>query len=234
MSLRESHDPIHIVVDDREARCGVLEILNDMASVSVAVSRLTCGDYEVGEHLLFERKSLTDLAVSVKDGRLFRQGRRLAQAHKRGIIILEGTSRDLVSSGMRREALQGALITLTVFLGIPLLRSRNLRETVQLMLYTARQSRTIASGGLPRHGMRPHGKRRTQLHLLQGLPGIGPERAQSLLETFGSVEAVLTASKEELASINGIGAQTVESIHWAVHEPGTGYESSDEASDPFL
>jgi len=229
-----AQDLIRIVVDDREVRCGILEMLNDMASVSVAVSRLTCGDYEVGEHLLFERKTLTDLAISVKDGRIFRQGCRLAQTDRRGIIILEGTSSDLATSGMRREALQGALITLTVFLGIPLLRSRNLRETVQLMFYTARQSRTIARGGLPRHGMRPHGKRRTQLHILQGLPGIGPERAQRLLETFGSVEAVLTASKEELASINGIGAHTVESIHWAVHEPGIGYESSDEISDPFL
>jgi len=229
-----AQDPVHIVVDDREARCGILEIFNDMESVAVTVNRLACGDYEVEDNLVVERKTLIDLAVSVKDGRIFRQGCKLAQMNKRGIIILEGTSRNLASSGMRREALQGALITLTVFLGIPLLRSRNLRETIQLMLYTARQSRTITRGGLPRHGIRPHGKRRTQLHILQGLPGIGPERAQRLLETFGSVEAVLTASKEELASINGIGAHTVESIHWAVHESGTGYESYDEASDPFL
>jgi len=229
-----AQDPIRIVVDDREARCGILEILNDMESVSVTVSRLTCGDYEVGERLLFERKTLADLAVSIKDGRIFRQGRRLAQSPKRGIIILEGTSRDLASSGMRREALQGALITLTVFLGIPLLRSRNTRETARLMLYTARQSQTVASGGLPRHGVRPRGKRRTQLYILQGLPGIGPERAGMLLDTFGNIEAVLTASAEELSSIRGIGTHTAKAIQWAVHEPHPAYENSDEASDSFL
>jgi len=227
-------DPIHIVVDDHETRCGILDILDTMGSVSVAVERLTCGDYEVGEHLLFERKTLADLAVSVKDGRIFRQGCKLAQNPKKGIIILEGTSSDLVASGMRREALQGALITITVFLGIPLLRSQNLRETVRLMIYTARQSQSVASGAFPRHGVRPRGKRRTQIHILQGLPGVGPERACTLLNEFGSIEAILTASTEELSSIKGIGAHTAKAIHWAVHESDSGYGSSREDDDPCL
>jgi ERCC4-type nuclease len=227
-------DPIHIIVDDRETRCGILEILNAMESVSVTVSRLTCGDYKVEDNLIFERKTLPDLAISIKDGRIFRQGCRLAQSSKRGIIILEGTSRDLTSNGMRREALQGALISLTVFLGIPLLRSRNLQETADLILYTARQNRAVASGALPRHGIRPRGKRKTQLHILQGIPGLGPERAYTLLDKFGSVEAVLTASMEELVSIKGIGARTVNAIRWAVHEPDLEYDRSGEDSDLIL
>jgi len=102
------------------------------------------------------------------------------------------------------------------------------------MLYTARQSRAVASGALPRHGVRPRGKRRTQIHILQGLPGVGPERARMLLDTCGDIEAVLTASVEELSSIKGIGMHTAKVIHWAVHEPGSGYGSSREDSDPCL
>jgi len=226
--------PVHIVVDDRELRCGILEILATMESVSVTVERLTCGDYAVGENLLFERKILADLAVSIKDGRIFRQGCKLAQSPRRGIIILEGTGSDLASSGMRREALQGALITLSVFLGIPLLRSQNLQETARLMLYTARQSRSVASGALPRHSIRPRGKRRTQIHILQGLPGVGPERARTLLNEFGSIEAILTASAEELSSIKGIGTHTAKAIRWVVHEPDSGYSCSREDDDPCL
>ncbi|MDQ6965292.1 MAG: ERCC4 domain-containing protein, partial [Mariprofundaceae bacterium] len=218
--------PIRIVVDDREARCGILEMLNAMESFDVRVGRLTCGDFEVGDKLLFERKTLTDLAISIKDGRVFRQGCRLAQTNRRGIIILEGSGSDLASSDMRREALQGALISLAVFLGIPLLRSRNLQETAYLMLYTARQSRAITRGALPRPGVRPRGKRKTQLHILQGLPGVGPERAHTLLDSFGSIEAVLTASVEELAMIKGIGTHTAASIQWAVHESDSAYGSS--------
>ncbi len=224
-------NPIRIVVDDREQRSGMVEILATTESVSVSINRLACGDYEVDDKLLFERKALTDLAVSIKDGRLFRQAYRLAQSHKRGIIILEGTGRDLASSHMRREAVQGALISLTVFLGIPLLRSRNLQESARLMLYTALQNRAVASSALPRHGMRPRGKRKTQLHILQSIPGVGPERACTLLDSFGSVEAVLTASMEELLAIKGIGKQSVDAIHWAVHEPDVEYDVSVEDAD---
>jgi len=108
-------NPIRIVIDDREQRSGMVEMLQVNESVSLSISRLACGDYAVEDNLLFERKTLIDLVSSIKDGRLFRQACRLAQSHKRGIIILEGTSRDLASSKMRREAVQGALISLTVF-----------------------------------------------------------------------------------------------------------------------
>ncbi len=226
--------PVRIVVDDREQRSGMVELLAANESVSLSISRLTLGDYEVDDHLLFERKTLTDLAVSIKDGRIFHQGSRLAQSDKRGIIILEGTSRDLASSNMRREAVQGALISLSVFFGIPLLRSRNLQESAQLMLYTARQNRAIATGALSRHGIRPRGKRKTQLHILQGIPGVGPERAAALLDKFGSVEAVFTAGTEELLSIKGVGKNSVDAIHWAVRESEIEYGRFDEDSDPVL
>jgi ERCC4-type nuclease len=125
---------------------------------------------------------------------------------------------------MRRESLQGALITLIVFLGLPVLRSLDPRETVRLMLYAARQGRAMATGALPRRGKRPRGKLRTQLHILQGLPGVGPERARLLLEAFGSVEAVLSASEEALRSVDGIGLSTAERISWAIREPGSVYD----------
>jgi len=226
--------PIRIVVDDWEQRSGMVEILEANESVSLSIGRLACGDYAVDDNLLFERKTLIDLVSSIKDGRLFRQACRLTESHKRGIIILEGTSGDLVSTKMRREAVQGALISLTVFLGIPLLRSRNLQESTQLMLYTARQHRAVASGALPRHGIRPRGKRKTQIHILQGIPGVGPERACTLLDRFGSVEAVLTANMEELLAIKGIGKNTVDAIDWAVREPDIEYDKSGEDFDLIL
>jgi len=53
---------------------------------------------------------------------------------------------------------------------------------------------------------------------LQGLPGVGSERAARLLEAFGSVEAVVTATGEELQSVEGIGKHISEKIRWAVSE----------------
>jgi ERCC4-type nuclease len=213
-----------IVADDREAAGAVLAALQRREGVRLRVERLPVGDYRIDDGLLFERKTLTDLVASIKDGRLFAQGLRLAEAPLRSALILEGRSQDLADSHMRREAIQGALVTLTLFLGIPWLRSMDAEETASLMLYAARQGRAFAWGALPRKGRRPRGKTRVQNHILQGLPGIGPERARRLLDRFGSIEAVIAAPAEDLAAVPGIGKATAEGIRWAVREAAGPYD----------
>lgn len=222
--MREASQGFSIVADDREAQGAVVEALGRRASVCLRLSRLPVGDYRIDDALLFERKTLPDLVASIKDGRLFAQGLRLAQAPLRAAIILEGRSRDLADSRMRREAIQGALVTLTLFLGIPLLRSLDPEETANLMLFAARQGQTYASGALPRKGQRPRGKAHVQSHILQGLPGVGPERARRLLERFGTIEAVIAARADALASVPGIGKGTAQAIRWAVEEPRDLYD----------
>ena len=227
--------PVRVTVDDRERECGTVEALGALDGVEVVVERLPVGDYEVDGRLLFERKTLVDLVASIKDGRVFHQACRLASSPLHSVIILEGTANDLALSGMRREAIQGALITLTLILGMPLLRAKDADETTRLMVYAAKQVRRISTGAIYRGSFRPRGKRRTQLHILQGLPGIGPERAQRLLDEFGSVEAVFLAGAEELMEVSGIGAITAEAIRWAVGEESPEYVTgSREFDDPML
>ena len=217
--VMEASQSFSIVADDREARGPVVSALHRHDCVGLRIERLPAGDYLVDDALLLERKTLPDLVASIKDGRLFAQGLRLTQAPLRAAIILEGRSQDLADSRMRREAIQGALVTLTLFLGIPLLRSMDPEETARLILFAARQGRAYASGALPRKGARPRGKARVQSRLLQGLPGVGPERARRLLEWFGTVEAVIAAPADALAAVPGIGKGTAEAIRWAVQEP---------------
>jgi DNA excision repair protein ERCC-4 len=71
---------------------------------------------------------------------------------------------------------------------------------------------------LPRKGGRPRGKARVRSRILQGLPGVGPERARRLLDRFGTVGAVIAAPAEALVSVPGIGPGTAEAIRWAVQE----------------
>jgi ERCC4-type nuclease len=115
--------------------------------------------------------------------------------------------------------MQGALITVSVFYGLAVLRARDAAETARLLAYLGRQARRIASGALPRPGYRPKGRRARQLFVLQGLPGVGPGRAARLLDRFGSVEGVAVASAAELGEVNGIGETTAERIRWALEEP---------------
>lgn len=212
-------NPVSIQIDDRESRTQVAELLHQSPEFRVTVTRLNLGDYLIDGRFLFERKTLSDLVTAIVSGRLFTQALRLAATTLRPAIILEGTSRDLDGSGMRREAIQGALVTVTLFCGIPLLRTRTPEETVRTMLFVARQGQAYAKGALPRPGWRPRGKFARQIYILQGLPGIGPGRARRLLVRFNSVEAVMTAGAKDLRSVSGIGARLSERIRWTVEEP---------------
>ncbi|MGD2187610.1 MAG: ERCC4 domain-containing protein [Desulfobacterales bacterium] len=220
--------PVTVIADDRERNSEVIQFLSKMKNVSVGVKRLSLGDYLADNWLVFERKTLNDFARSIVDGRLFRQTIRLASAKYKSVMILEGTAKDLSETGVSREAMQGALITISLLLGIPVLRSIKPFETACLILYAAKQIRSISKGVFMRRGYRPKGKRKKQLFVLQGLPGVGSERAARLLDAFGSVEAVVTANGEELQTVAGIGKHIAEKIRWAVSERIQAYGVSDE------
>ena len=216
--------PLRIIVDDRERADGkVLASLVARDDVTVEIARLEVGDYRVERRVVVERKTAADFAASLIDGRLFQQAAALALAPERAVLTLEGREQEWRATGVRREALQGALITIGVFFGVAVLHSDAPEETARLLVYLGRQAQRAAQGGLPRPGYRPKGKRARQLFLLQGLPGVGPERAARLLERFGSVQAVVAASADDLATVDGIGEKTAAKMRWAVQEPVVEY-----------
>jgi excinuclease ABC subunit C len=56
--------------------------------------------------------------------------------------------------------------------------------------------------------------------LLDGLPGIGPARKRALLTHFGSPEAVVAASGEELQTVPGLPSKVGRDIHAYLHRAG--------------
>lgn len=210
------HRRITVRVDDREGRSGLVELLKLDPRFSVSVERLPVGDAVIDGWLLIERKSISDLAASIADGRLFRQAARLASCGLRPALILEGTGVDMLHLRMHRQAIQGALVSIALSYGIPILRSRNAEETVQLLLLAARQRARPVARPLPRPGKRPRGKKKLQVHILQGLPGVGPTKASRLIRLYGSVGRVVTAQEEELAAIPGFGPELAAKMRWAI------------------
>lgn len=224
-----------LLVDHRERRSELAVRLAAAPAWSVDFVQLDIGDYLIDDRILIERKSLADLVASIKDGRLFRQSLRLAAvigpSSGRGVarncaLLIEGSAADLRGSKMSGASLRAALATVSLFLGVPVLRSTNAAESAQLLESIANQNAKIASGGLPRMGVRPKGKRSLQLHLLQGLPGIGPGRAARLLDHFGSVRAVMAADAVELRTVKGIGSTSARKIVWSVAEEPASYTTS--------
>lgn len=216
--------PVAVVADDRECRGPLPAVLAADDDIDLRVRRLAVGDYLVERRFLFERKTLGDLTVSIASGRLFKQALRLTEpGAQHPAIILEGTTREFRDSGMSREAILGALVSISLFIGLPVLRSRGPQETARLFHYVSRQGRAMVHGAIRRPGQRPKGKTALQRHLLQGLPGVGPLRAAALLNQFGSVQNVVNADSEELVGVDGIGKKTARRIERAVRESTAHY-----------
>jgi ERCC4-type nuclease len=216
---QENNDPVRITADDRESKSDVIKSLLEIEEVNVSIQRLSGGDYRINRRVIVERKTIKDFAISIVDGRLFRQMIRLANSTSQGVLILEGTAADTLDLKITRASIQGALINISLILGIPVLRSRNPSESARLMVYIGRQLKSMTRGGMQRHGYRPRGNRKRQLFILQGLPGIGPQKAGRLLDRFGSVEAAISARSDELQTVDGIGKSIADRIRWVVSDP---------------
>ncbi|WP_257282835.1 helix-hairpin-helix domain-containing protein [Endozoicomonas sp. SESOKO1] len=67
---------------------------------------------------------------------------------------------------------------------------------------------------------------RQKLNMLQCLPGVGSLKARALLQKFGSIEAVLLSTVEELAQTRGIGRKTAQGIKQMVMHSHAGTTGS--------
>ena len=91
------------------------------------------------ERVIFERKSLYDLAASIKDGRYNEQSYRLNnyQHDNHNIIyIIEGDLEryNATKGRMDKKTLYSAIIALNYFKGFSLIRTKNINETCELVV----------------------------------------------------------------------------------------------------
>jgi ERCC4-type nuclease len=93
--------------------------------------------------VLFERKSLNDLAASIQDGRYKEQSFRLTQTtdfHNHNIIyIIEGdiARYDAKHSRISKSALQSAMVSLLYYKGFSVIRTMSVGETAEFILHFA-------------------------------------------------------------------------------------------------
>jgi DNA excision repair protein ERCC-4 len=214
----DSRERILIDADDRERCPELLDALRQRDDVSLRIRRLSQGDYLVDGSLLVERKTIRDFALSTIQGRLFAQVYRLVRsAGRRTCLILEGGGTELREVGMSRESLQGALTTVTLVLGMPVLRSLSPAETASLMVTAGRQLRARSVDLPERYGHKPKSLERIRLLLLQSIPGVGVTRAKALLERFSTPMGVCAATRDELAQVAGVGTATAGRLWEVLH-----------------
>lgn len=205
-------DIVDIVADVRERPSETFAALERRSDVAMTVATLEFGDYSVAGQVSFERKTADDLGRSIIDGRLFRQMSKLRRLADRPVLLVEGLLPQTTPSGVPWQAVRGALVSVAVIFGVPVLMTECPDESAEMIVAAARQLKRSTSLGYARPGYRPRGWRRRSLFILQGLPNVGPARAQALLDAFGSIEAVMAAGLDKLASVDGIGETVAASI----------------------
>ncbi len=196
---------IKIEIDYREKPSGIFNILKNMDGILVEEKRLPLGDYRINGRIIVERKTTKDFVVSMIDGRLFSQASRLKRFAERPVFVIEG--RDIFHTGydIDPQAIKGAITSLSITWYIPVVFSTDINGTARFLTMAGIQDMTDQTGYGKRYGRKPKRTEKLKLHILQGLPDIGPKTARKMLKRFGSIEKTITAPERELAMVKGIG-----------------------------
>lgn len=204
-----------ISIDSRESRTSFAELLRQAPEFCTDVRRLPAGDYLVADSVIVERKTLTDFAGCVVDGRLFQQASRLTRLPWHPVVMVEGVP-SLSGPRLHRHALKGAMLSLAITWRIPVMFSQSPEESRLLFRWIAQQAEAPAVPDLPRAGYKPRRLNFRKVYVLQGLPGVGPTLARRLLGRFGSIRNIMLADIEELAEVPGIGPRKAAAIDHAL------------------
>lgn len=120
--------------DDREHAESIISQLSKHEDLNFIKKWLILGDNQINQWLI-ERKTLSDLVLSLCDGRLFSQIACLAASDHRVALLIEGKSQDIGHYKIHREAIIGALCAISLHFHIPVLRSQSQTETAKLLFH---------------------------------------------------------------------------------------------------
>lgn len=216
---------LRIVVDEREKGSEVPSFLRRMG-VYLVFAQLGVGDYVISEKCAVERKEVRDFMSSIFSGRLFDQAGRLVELYSRSAIVVEGDFKGLESYLEKPKVFWGAVSSLIADYGVSVVFTGDEEETAMLLYGLAKREqeekalrRVVVKKRLPKKSLREQ-----QLYVLQSLPGIGATLAERLLEKFGSLRGVFTASPAELRLVKGMTWEKAEELHKLFNEKAGGDE----------
>ncbi|MBC7120476.1 MAG: hypothetical protein H5T33_02665 [Candidatus Methanosuratus sp.] len=201
---------ISIVADRREGASQTAKALVALGA-RVEYRTLKVGDYIVSEGVAIERKTQADFAASIVDRRLFSQAQALKECYPRPIILLEKNGN--AETGVSKEAIRGAVASMVLDFGIPVITADGPEDAAGFIVVIARREQKhtgVAPGVKDRR--RPKTPDEEKEYVVASLPMIEVSTARRLLAKFGTVQAVFSASEEDLQRVEKIGPKKAKRI----------------------
>ena len=168
--------------------------------------------YILSPRLAIERRTGSGFPAAIMDKSLFTSAVYLHGNYAIPTLIVEGQV-NYGYSAMDPQAVRGALSSMVVLYGVNVLSTADREESVDLIAMMARQEQV----GIPEISLIPKRKAISlpdlQRRVVEMLPGCGRVMARELLQAFGSVQRVISATEEELLGVKGIGKRKAREMH---------------------
>jgi len=187
-----------IISDYREK-----EIMNHLEKLGAKVNKmnLEVGDFICSDRVCIERKEHSDFISSIIDGRVFEQAKNLRENFEKPIIIVEGFS----DREINENALKGAIASLLIDFNVSIINTKNSYDTAKTIYWIAKKEQEeIKCNVSYKVGKKPLDSGILKEIIISSLPGVSTVISKRLLEHFGSVEKVFTASENELQKVKGV------------------------------
>jgi len=217
-------EPVILEIDDREDD-RLVTMLTDVPNLSIIRTHLEMADFmarrkdarDASSSLAIERKTSSDLSASLDDNRLAEQVHRMSSSGMTCCFIIEGGVTGVRTQPLARLASMQTRLNFGVNMRV--LETIDMAHTAYLIVTSIRDHffGTGEAFDLRPHKMPGLGPIERAQYMLQTIPGISPARSAALLMRFGTIAGVAAASTKEIATIEGIGKKTAETLHNVLH-----------------
>lgn len=205
-------DKIKIFADYREKGSGTIKELIDM-EVDLKLDSLPTADYILSSRVGVELKTVEDFIESIIDGRLLQQIKSLKNNFERPLLVIEGLEDIYSVRNVHANAIRGMLAAITVSYGVPILYTKNFKDTASILNIIAKREQEEAGKDFSLHPQkRILSIKEQQEYIISSLPGVGSALARPLLKYFKSVKNVVNAEQKELENVGKIGKKKAERI----------------------
>ena len=208
---------LKVLVDVREKGSILSKKLVELG-MDVKVQTLATADIIVSDKIGIERKTVPDFVNSIIDKRIFTQLRDLKNNFENPLIVLEGEE-DLYSvRNIHPNAIRGMLATIVSSFKIPILRTKDSLDTVELIRTIAKREQTQEEKDIATRVKTPMTTREQQEFIIESLPMIGPSLSKALLRKFKTVKKIMNAPQKELEKVEKIGSKKAKEIQNILEE----------------